>query len=282
MRIGISALAWSPVDDAAVAKRLATLGIDTIDVAPGKYFPDPFAADDGVVDRVRQWWHDRGLAIGGMQGLLHGSSGLNVFGPPPVQDAMLRWLEAIARIGARLGARHLVFGSPRNRDRSGLDDATAHAAGVAFFRRMGAVGEREGVVFCLEPNPPVYGANFMTTTAEAATVVAAVDHPAIRLQLDSGALALAGEDPLDTVARFAPLVAHIHASEPGLGVVGDGAVDHARVAQAVRRYLPDRQVVIEMMPRDLPVLVSVERAVKAVQLHYGEGPVLEAAGRVSP
>ena len=68
----------------------------------------------------RAWWAERGIEITGMQALLFGTSGLNVFGPSEVQDAMLAHLAAVCRIGAGLGAVRVVFGSPKNRDRSGL------------------------------------------------------------------------------------------------------------------------------------------------------------------
>ena len=68
-----------------------------------------------------------------MQSLLFGTSGLNLFGTSEVQQAMLRHLTAICRIGAGLGATRLVFGSPKNRDRTGLTDKAALEIAVPFF-----------------------------------------------------------------------------------------------------------------------------------------------------
>ena len=45
MRLAISNIAWEVADDAAVADLLQHYQIDAIDVAPGKYFPDPAAAE---------------------------------------------------------------------------------------------------------------------------------------------------------------------------------------------------------------------------------------------
>ena len=66
---------------------------------------------------------------------------------------------------------------------------------VPFFRRLGDIAQNFGVVICLEPNPTCYGANFMTTSAETAQVVEQIAHPAVRMQLDTGALTINGEDP---------------------------------------------------------------------------------------
>jgi sugar phosphate isomerase/epimerase len=273
MRISISNIAWDAAEDAAVARVLSAHGVEAIDVAPGKYFPDPESATARDIDAVRQAWQSRGVAVVGMQALLFGSTGLNVFGPPPVQEAMLRRLSAVCRIGAGLGAGHLVFGSPKNRDRTGLDDGQALRVAVDFFRRLGDEAARHGVQVCLEPNPPRYGANFMTTSAETAAVVEAVAHPAIRMQLDTGAMAINGEDAASTVAAFAHLVGHVHASEPDLLPLGDGTAPHDAVHAALVCHLPYHVVCIEMLATTgEPHLVSVGRAVARAVAAYRPAP----------
>lgn len=269
MRISISNIAWDASEDDAVAGLLATHGVDAIDIAPGKYFPDPEQATPAQIAAVREGWLARGIDIVGMQALLFGTTGLNVFGPAPVQDALLRRLAAVCRVGAGLGATRLVFGSPKNRDRSGLDDGHALQMAVDFFRRLGDAAAEQGVRICLEPNPPRYGANFMTTSAETAAVVAAVAHPAIRMQLDTGAMTINGEDAASTVAAYAPLVGHVHASEPDLVPLGDGASPHDAVHAALLRHLPDHVVCIEMVATaGEPHLASIGRAVSRAVAAY--------------
>lgn len=269
MRLSISNIAWEPADDEAVAALLRARAIDAIDIAPGKYFPDPAAATDADIARVRSWWQARGIEIVGMQALLFGTTGLNLFGPAPVQDAMLAHLAAVCRIGAGLGATRIVFGSPKNRDRSGLSDEQALQAALPFFARLGEIAAGCGVTVCLEPNPTCYGANFMTTTADTASVVGQLGHPAIRMQLDTGALTINGEDAAAELQHCAPLIGHIHASEPDLVPLGDGATDHGRAAAAIARFLPGHIVTIEMVAtRNEPQLQSVARALDVALQHY--------------
>ena len=269
MRLAISNIAWDVPEDEALARLLRRYAVDAIDVAPSKYFADPVHAADQDIARVKLWWADRGVAITGMQSLLFGTTGLNLFGPAQVQDAMLGHLAAVCRIGAGLGATRLVFGSPKNRDRSGLDDAEAMALAVPFFRRLGDLAQSCGVLICLEPNPPRYGANFMTTSAETAGVVEQVGHAAIKMQLDIGALTINGEDAATELAKCAGLVGHVHLSEPDLLPLGDGATDHAKVNAALERYLSDPLVSIEMLAtKNEPHLVSIERALQAAIKSY--------------
>lgn len=269
MRLSISNIAWDAEEDAAVAALLARHAVDAVDVAPGKYFPRPQQATDVEVAEVRRWWASRGIEITGMQALLFGTTGLNVFGPADVQRAMLAHLDAVCRIGGGLGAKCLVFGSPKNRDRAALDDSRVLDVACGFFSRLGDVAARHGVVVCLEPNPVAYGANFMTTSAETAAVVRAVGHPAIRMQLDIGALAMNGEDIGEVVAAHGDLIAHIHASEPGLKTLGDGGSDHARAAAVLADGRVGKLVCIEMLAaNDEPHLNAVERALLAADATY--------------
>ena len=272
MRLSISNIAWDPAEDEAIAALLGERGIEAIDIAPGKYFPDPAAATDADIGRVRDWWKARGIEIVGMQSLLFGTTGLNMFGPPAVQDAMLAHLGAVCRIGGGLGATRLVFGSPKNRDRGSLGENEAVRQALPFLARLGDLAAGCGVTVCLEPNPERYGANFMTTSAATAAVVAQAGHRAIRMQLDTGALAINGEDPETELAHCAGLVGHVHASEPDLVPLGDGGTAHAAMRAAVERHLPGHIVTVEMVAtRGEPHVQSVARALDVAIRHYREG-----------
>lgn len=267
MRLSVSNIAWDIADEPAAAELLAAAGVACVDVAPGKYFADPAAASDAEVQAVRRWWADRGFQIVGLQGLLFGTTGLNLFSD---DGTMLARLAAQCRVGQGLGARALVFGSPKQRDRGALADTEVRRTAVDFFRRLGDAAARHDVVVCVEANPAMYGCNFMVRTAEAAAMVRAVDHPAIRLQLDVGTMAAEDEDVEATVAAHAPLFAHAHASEPGLVTLGEGGAPHVRAAEVIRRLRPDLAVTVEMATQP-DGLAAVARAVAAAQAAYGEG-----------
>ena len=272
MRLAISNIAWDIPEDPTVAKLLGKFGIDAIDVAPGKYFPEPTKAKDKNIANVRQWWADQGIEITGMQALLFGTTGLNVFGDNRSQEALLEHMRAVCHIGAGLGATRLVFGSPKNRDRSGLSDTQALDQAVNFFRRLGDTAQRHGVIVCLEPNPIRYGANFMTSSEETAQVVAAVGHSAIRMQFDTGALTINGEFPETVLERNARLIGHVHASEPDLMPLGDGGTDHRLMHKALRHFIPQHVVSIEMVAtKEESHLHSIERALScAVECYRSE------------
>ena len=269
MRLAISNIAWERADDLSVAGLLRRHSIDAIDIAPGKYFPEPALASEADIRDVKRWWSDQGIEITGMQALLFGTHGLNVFGTPDVRHALLRHLEAVCRIGGLLSAPRIVFGSPKNRDRSGLDENQALDAAGSFFQALGDIAAGHGVQICLEPNPVRYGANFMRNSDETATVVHAVAHPAIRMQLDTGALTLNDENIEQVLEAHSHIIGHIHASEPDLVPLGDGATPHASMARYIGRYLAQHLVTIEMVAtKTEPALASIERALGIATASY--------------
>lgn len=269
MRLSISNIAWDTAEDESIALLLQQFAIDAIDVAPSKYFPVSSNVTNEEIGLIRHWWAARGIQIIGMQALLFGTTGLNVFGSAESQAALLEHLESVCRIGSVLGATRLVFGSPKNRDRSGLKDEEALQVAIPFFRHLGDIAQTHGVMICLEPNPARYGANFMTTSAETAQVVELVGNPSIKMQLDIGALATNGEDPFVVLRDYSHLIGHVHASERDLLPLGDGDTDHRQAAEALNQHLLNPIVTIEMLATKNETHVqSIERALKLGISHY--------------
>lgn len=247
MRISISNLAWDVNEDDAILSLLKEYNVDAIDIAPGKYFPNPYTTTKKEIHNVRNWWSKRGIEIIGMQSLLFGTVGLNVFGNANIQAVLLTHLSEICRIGSELGATRLVFGSPKNRDCSGLTDNESYEIASIFFTQLGCIAERYGVVICLEPNPVVYGANFMTTSYETIEMVKRINHPAIKMQLDTGAIILNNEDINKIIDESKEIIGHIHISESQLAPIGDSYPYHKELSHAINSYFPERDATIEML-----------------------------------
>lgn len=269
MRISISNIAWDPSQDNDVCVLLQKHHIDAIDIAPGKYFPDPKNASDKNIASVRQFWESKGISLAGMQSLLFGTQGLNIFSDKAVQQKMLEHLRAVIHVAAVLGIKPLVFGSPKNRDRQNLSDEESRLIAYDFFMQLGDIALNEGVIICLEPNPECYGANFMTSSAETINMVRMIGHPAIKMQLDTGAIAINHESVIQVIKGNEDIIGHIHLSEPNLIPLGRDNVEHAKVAAELNRLLPCRVATIEMlMPKNESPLAAIDEALSFVTRYY--------------
>lgn len=246
----ISSIAWDPELDQDIVQILKKYQISRVDLVPAKYFPDRLRVTEEEILKVKSYWKDFGISILGFQSLFFKEEPMNLFGSKESQDKMLALLERLSFISEILEAPYLVFGSPRNRDRSGLSDEQTSSFAKDFFYKLGELAKPHGAVFCLEPNPPVYGANFLTTTPETGEFVRDLNHPNIKLQLDTGAMEINQEDPLSILKEYHQEVGHIHLSTEQIRPLTETNCRYAVYKEALDLYLPDRPVSIEILPKD--------------------------------
>jgi len=261
MNLSISNIAWSLGNDSSVASLMQKYGIGSLDVAPSKYFNVEDYTSSQVID-VRKVWEDRGINIVGMQSLLFNSPQFNVFNRS-THAKMLDRLNSVCEIGSLLGATKLTFGSPSNRDRTWITDDEVTELSTEFFQMLGNIAGSLGVTICLEPNPVCYGANFMTTTHEAAQVVYMVDHPNIKLQLDLGACDINGENVVDIINVYEKIIEHVHISTPGLSPEFLDDESHITRAIALKKF---DFVTIEMLAKD--DMLAIELAMQVITKYY--------------
>jgi sugar phosphate isomerase/epimerase len=266
VRLAVSNLAWPTSDDEAVARVLREEGCRGVEVALTRRWPEPLRVPDAEIERYRLTWEQRELPIVALQALLFGRPDLVLFGPAGVRRELLSYLGRIMDIGAILGAGTLVFGSPRNRRRGELSRGEALRVATEFFSEAAAAAETAGVVLAIEPGPPQYGCDFVTTIGEAVELCTRVGHDAFRVHADVGGLTLAGEDPR-ALAGGASLLAHAHVSEPHLVEVGTGGADHEGAAAALAEGGYDGWLSIEMREGD-EAGERVRRAVRRVRAAY--------------
>ena len=233
MKMAVSNLAWDPADDDAVAGLMRSLGVTGLEIAPTRIWDSPLSSTPGQRAQYRGRWADLGITIVSLQALLFGRPDLTVFDSVSARSSTLDYLRAMIELAADVGASRLVFGSPRNRARGTMAKDKADEIAIPFFRTVGDFAIQAGCVFCVEPNPPQYDCDWITTVEEGRRFVKDVSHNGIGLNADSGGITLAGEDPAAVISEAAAEIAHFHISEPQLAPIGDGGVAHPTFAGAL-------------------------------------------------
>lgn len=266
-RLAASNIAWDPSEDDAVAAILRERGFTGVEIAHSKRWESPLDATKKEIAAYRSAWEKRGLQVVAMQALLFGRPDLLLFGSVTVRRALREYLTALVEMAHGLGARALVFGSPKNRKRGKVPIDEANGIAVEFFREVGAVAASRGCVICIEPNPPSYDCDFINTTSEAVALCEQIGSRGVRVNGDTGAMATNEEDPAVIVPRSLPLIGHFHASEPALAEVVEGP-RHQAAAGALRAGKYDGWVSIEMRAVDGSRLDGVARAASVVSRLY--------------
>lgn len=251
MRLAVSNIAWHAVEDDRVFEVLGEEGVDAIEIAPTRSFPDPVGLTQDEARRAAAQLADRGLEVVAFQSLLFGRDDLTIFASSVQRERTSAHLERFIDLAGWMGASRLVFGSPRNRRvPSSMDAAEAFDIATNFFRPLAKRANAAGTIFCIEPNPREYGCNFVTDADQGASLVEAVDHPGFGLHLDAAGMTLSGEDLVVSVESHGAVLRHFHASALHLGDLENTVVDHPAAAAGLRSIRYDGVVSIEMRSRD--------------------------------
>ena len=227
---GVSNIAWPPADLPEALDLLRDAGCTAVEIAPFNVF-GRWHDLDAEARTLRDQIEARGLVCSALQGILFNAEGVELFASDASRDRLQHHLEKIASLAGLLGAKACVFGAPKQRDPGTLDPAQAWDIAVATLRRCAPAFANAGTTLAFEANARHYGCRFVTTTAQAVDLVAAIDHPGIGLQIDTGTLILEAEPP-EILAAAARHAVHAHISEPNLQA--PGSVDHTAIAAALR------------------------------------------------
>ncbi|MDP1617888.1 sugar phosphate isomerase/epimerase [Phenylobacterium sp.] len=222
MKLAVSNIAWPAADRDAAYRLLARHGIRGLEIAPKLLFAqsqDAFAPSPDEAARALDAVRSEGLQLVSMQSLLFGVERAALFRDQASRDRLVAATLRAIDLAGRFDIPNLVFGSPKQRDiPPDLDRAAAETIALDVFHRLGEAAAKANTRLGLEPNPAAYGANFLNRFDETEAFVRRLDHPAVRLILDGGALIMNDEMAVlqdltpDRVSR----ISHVHISEPQL------------------------------------------------------------------
>lgn len=267
MRFAVSNIAWGPEEDPFALAHLCEHGVEGVEVAPTRLWPDWHGADPRAASAARRVLEEAGLACPALQAVLFRRPELQLFGTPEQRRRLEDHLGLVAGLAGALGAHVVVLGSPANRRRGALPPEAALAEAATFLRRVGEVYEQHGATLAVEANPEQYGCDFVIRLEEARALVQAVDSPGVALHADAGAMLLDGEDPA-LLGRYARELAHVHVSEPFLAPLTDPR-HHLPLGRALATGGYDGWCSIEMR-RPGDGLEHVEAALRVARVAYGQ------------
>lgn len=267
MNLSLSNIAWDAEEHEQVLALLARHRVNGIEVAPTKFWPDWQGASTTAAREIAATLGDQGFAIPALQSILFGKPELTVFGEAGAQRALVEHIGFVAELAQALGAKCLVFGSPKNRDPGCLDPEAAFDIAAEVFHRIGEVCAACEVQLCIEPNPQVYDCHFMSSWTEVLKMVDRVAHPGIGLHLDTACIHLEGDDVVEAINRCQGKISHFHITEANLGDLSQPQLDHSRFAAALKAIHYPGWRSIEMRRSENP-LQSIERSLEQVNNIY--------------
>jgi D-psicose/D-tagatose/L-ribulose 3-epimerase len=216
----------------------AKVGDDGLEIAPFTLSAEPHRLGGKRIAEIRGAAADHGLAITGLHWLLVAPEGLSITTPDTaVRKRTQDVIVALVDLCAGLGGRVLEHGSPRQRSTGG-DAAGAWARARETFTVVAEAAGHAGVIYCVEPLSP-HETDFLTSFDEAAAMVRAIDHPALRTMIDTSAAALSEHENVPAlIARALPtgLVAHVHLNDRNRKGPGQGVDRFLPILRALRDH----------------------------------------------
>ncbi len=270
MKIAISNIAWQIEEESYIAGIMQEIGIRGVEIAPTKIWRYPLSATNDEIEFYRNFWQSRGIEIIAMQSLLFGRQDLTIFQDSNKRRETFDYLSGMIELGSKLGASVLVFGSPKNRSIGNLDWREAEDIALSFFYNLGEIAVKHGLIFCIEPNPTAYNCDFITNSQQGLELVSKTNSKGFGLHLDAAGITLSQEAIETAIKQSLNFLYHFHISEPYLGQVGGGKVDHQRFSDTLTHLNYDRWKSIEMKAQNpdsnhVSVMRSLETAIK----YYG-------------
>jgi len=236
MLLSVSNIAWDPADDGFMIDYLKQKGVDGLEIAPTRIFPEnPYdSSPSGLLREINP------LTVSSIQSILYGKGG-NIFKSELEYTAVMEYAKKAIDFAEALSCKNVVFGCPKHRD--GYTPSN-HPVALSFFHALGEYAHSRQTVLALEPNPYIYGTNFINTTSQAFHFVKEVNTPGLMVNMDLGTMIFNHEE-LDDIQGNLQLVNHIHLSEPNLNRIEHRAM-HRRLAYLLSENKYAKFISIEM------------------------------------
>ena len=232
--------------------KAAEVGYKGLEVAP--FTLAESAADVPAARRreCRQAAEDAGLTIVGLHWLFVSPPGLYLnHADDGIRAKTVEYLHALIDLCGDLGGKVMVLGSPKQRDHvpeCSFRDTFLRAAD-SLSQAMSHCLER-GVTLCFEPLTPME-TNFINDAAEGVALIKEVDHPNLRLHLDTKAMYGGERQPIEDVIRENRFwVRHIHVNDPNLLGPGMGNLAFEPIAKAIQEISYEGWVSVEVFNYD--------------------------------
>ena len=217
----------------------AALGYDGLEIAPFTLSDTPEQITSSEAARIRGVVASFGLVVTGLHWLLVKPAGLSLTDPDAALRARtLQVMDRLTGLCAELGGAVLVHGSPKQRQvAAGETHATALSRLQDGLAHVAQAAARNGVVYCIEPLSS-HETEVLNTVAQAAELVRAVAHPALRTMIDCSAAGLGESESVPAlIDRWLPtgLIGHVQVNDPNRRAPGQGAMQFAPIFEALHR-----------------------------------------------
>lgn len=215
MRISVSNIAWDAEDDEKVYKKMTEEGCSGLEIAPTRLIPtsNPYDLENvrlascKVLEIKKKW----GFSICSMQSIWYGRKE-NIFGSNQERKYLYDYTCSAINFANAIDCPHIVFGNPKNRIKLNDED---NKIGENFIFECVNYAAKKNIIIGIEPNPIIYGTNYLNTTYETLELVKKINSPFLKVNFDVGSV-IQNNESINLLSKNIKYISHIHISEPYL------------------------------------------------------------------
>lgn len=259
MKLSISNLAWSNKKFDEVLKLIKKYDFDGIEILPTKIWHDWNKIDRKKLLKYKKYLTDRNLRVSSIQSLFYNTN-LLLEEDDDEQKIILHFKNLI-KISKLLGCKNLVFGSPAFRKRKNITKKEIELKLINIFKKIKPNLKKSNIIVSIEPNPKIYGCNFINKLSDAYKIVKKVKSKNIRIQIDSGCLNLEKEN-FNQIEKYLKFANHIHLSEKNLSSLNKENLFIKKLIFLLKKKKWKKWVSIEMMNKNLSEIESALKFIK--------------------
>lgn len=232
MILSASNIGWDSSQDVEIYKKMADCGFKGLEIAPTRIFPvNPYDNLENASNFAKEIKSSYGFTITSMQSIWFGRRE-NLFESDLSKQSLLDYTKKAIIFANACNCKNLVFGSPKNRN---MPENAKVSDVLDFFKELGNFAYKNNTVLALEPNPIIYGTNFINTTIEAINLVKEVNSKGFKVNFDLGTVINNNED-LEVIFEDISLINHVHISMPYLL-----PIEEQEIHQRLKNILIEKQ-----------------------------------------
>ena len=266
MKLSLSNIAWNPSDDHEVLSILSNNNISYIDIAPS-LFQD--IEENYILSEfldLKDFWNSQSIEFNSMQSLLFGLGDFSIFDKTNHKILIAR-LKKTFEIAEVLNIKNLIFGSPKNRNFIHNEKEQNLKIAKEFFCNVSNVLNNFNCVLSIEPNPKIYGSDFIVNTIECIDFIKDMNRKNLKVHIDIGSSKINNENLENIFKKNADLINSIHISEPNLQIIHDKEY-HLICSKLIKKYLPDTVLSIEIAEKNIINLQELEKNIALIKEIY--------------
>ena len=244
MRLCISNIAWGVDHDDEMYQICQNMGYSGIEIAPTRIFPEnPYEH----IREAKIWAsglnEEYDIDVISIQSFWYGRKE-HIFGGEKERQQLIEYSKKAFCFAKAVGAGIVVFGCPKNRDGFTKDMVYNCKVAMDFFGKLAEIASECQVTVALEPNPDIYGTDFLNTLDQTVRFIENIGLQSLRLNLDFGAMIYNNEN-FTLLRGKENLIAHVHISEPGLLRIKERE-GHAQLSDFLNGFEYKKAVSVEM------------------------------------